>query len=225
MAPFGTTSFTSNLDGVPTVYPTPHLVVLLVLAFFLPRNSLDGEWAVLNHLPSHPQGLSRANVERMLFYSIKNVAVEKKLKIMFILNVFVPQSLTGNHTCVNTSSSSPSCHLTVTTAELAGQFWQLRIWAASPVYAHLLWLHLSYSVFFSFFFLSQSIMTECLSNSQEATSRDCITRPLSFPLNWSLQKYDLKAFSKAQYKRVQWTRCTPGPDQTRSLCWYSVHFP
>lgn len=51
-------------------------------------------------------------------------------------------------------------------------------------------------------------------NSQEATSRDCFTRPLSFPLNWSLQKYDLKAFSKAQYKRVQWTRCTPGPEQT-----------
>lgn len=88
----------------------------------------------------------------MLFYSIKNVAVHKKLKIMFILNVFVPQSLTGNHKCVNNSSSSPSCHLTVTTAELAGQFWQLRIWAASPVYAHLLLLHLSYSIFFSFFF-------------------------------------------------------------------------
>lgn len=151
MAPFGTASFTSNLDGVSTVCPTTHLVVLLVLAFFLPWNSLDGEWAILNHIPSHPQGFSRANVERMLFYSIKNVAVDKKLKIMFILNVFVPQSLTGNHKCVNNSSSSPSCHLTVTTAELAGQFWQLHIWAASPVYAHLLLLHLSYSVFFSFF--------------------------------------------------------------------------
>lgn len=102
----------------------------------------------------------------MLFYGIKNVAVDKKFKIMFILNVFVPQSLTGNHKCVNNSSSSPSCHLTVTTAETAGQFWQLRTCAASPVYAHLLLLHLSYSVFFSFFFLSQSIMTKSMSVKQ-----------------------------------------------------------
>lgn len=81
---------------------------------FLPCSSLDARSVVLNPVPPTLKKFSIADIERKLFCGIKNVVVNKKVTVMCVHNVFVPQQLTGKHKCLDSSPVQPSCLLIVT---------------------------------------------------------------------------------------------------------------